>query len=97
MKQYGEMNVWAGVDHINLPHDAAWHPNLELYNSADLALSFDSYYSLPLEISPDGWVKHAYMVNYRSSCTMNLFISRLTLEIASCGTHHINIESPNSI
>ena len=65
-------DMYDGIDRINLPHDAVWHPIIELNNNADLALSLKSYYSLQLEISSDGSVKHAYMVNYRSSCSMNL-------------------------
>ena len=65
-------DMYDGIDRINLPHDAVWHPIIELNNNADLALSLKSYYSLQLEISSDGSVKHPYMVNYRSSCSMNL-------------------------
>ena len=52
-------DMYDGIDCINLPRDAVWHPIIELNNNADLALSLKSYYSLQLEISSDGSVKHA--------------------------------------
>ena len=61
-----------GISDIHLEVDSIWLPDIELYNTVDIALSNKGTYTTLVQSYHTGDVRWSYLVNYRSSCSMNL-------------------------
>ena len=63
---------YGGIRRIHLPKDAIWMPDIGLYNDVDLEKSLSGRYTTYIGVYYTGAVWRNYMINYRSSCYLNL-------------------------
>ena len=61
-----------GVKSLIIPDDTIWMPNIEMHNHIDLVLAKHSKKTTFLTVYSSGRVSNAYIIDYKSSCSMDL-------------------------
>ena len=63
---------YGGVKSLIIPDDTIWMPNIEMHNHIDLVLAKHSKKTTFLTVYSSGRVSNAYIIDYKSSCSMDL-------------------------
>ena len=63
---------YSDIKEVHLTDDKIWHANMALQNSIDINLSMKSSATTRLVAYYTGYITRSIMINYRSSCSMNL-------------------------
>ena len=63
---------YSNIAEVHLTDDKIWHPNMGLINEVDIRVSLQSSQTTRLSVHYSGFVTRSRLVNYVSSCTMNL-------------------------
>ena len=63
---------YSNIAEVHLTDDKIWHPNIGLFNEVDTAVSLLSAQTTRLSVHNSGFVTRHRLVNYVSSCSMNL-------------------------
>ena len=63
---------YGGVKSLIIPDDTIWMPNIEMHNHIDLILAKHSKKTTFLTVYSSGRVSNAYIIDYKSSCSMDL-------------------------
>lgn len=61
-----------GIELIELPDNTIWHPDIALFEDVDMTLSQSGFLTTIVNISHEGKVDWSYIINYKSSCEMNV-------------------------